>query len=114
MEYALESVALFNPSIAPALQQDGVPSGSTRFVMSLRAVGEGHVSSILFRVGIIDERGNIRLEPHGTHSQPLRASAPDRFEQALFRRDLATLSVPSEQARRILDRLGEQFSRVDL
>jgi predicted GH43/DUF377 family glycosyl hydrolase len=114
MEYALESVALFNPSIAPALQQGGVPPGSLRFVMSLRATGEGHVSSILFRVGIIDERGNIQLEPPGTHGRPLKASVPDTFEKTLFRRDLATLAVPSEQAERILDRLGEQFSRVDL
>ncbi len=82
MEYALESVALFNPSIVPALRQDGVPSGSIRFVMSLRATGEGHVSSIIFRVGLIDAEGNIELEPPGILGRPLKASVPDAFEKA--------------------------------
>src|SRR5262249_3399791 len=114
MEYALESVALFNPSIAPALNQEGVPPGSIRFVMSLRATGEGHVSSIVFRVRIIDERGKSQLEPPGTQSRSLNASVPDHFEKSLFQRDLATLGVPPEQAGRILDRLGPRFTRADL
>ncbi len=114
MEYALESVALFNPSIVPALNQDGVPAGSTRFVMSLRATGEGHVSSIVFRIGIVDELGNIVLEPPGSPGRPLKASVPDDFEKTLFERDLITLGIPSEPARRILERLGERFTRDDL
>ncbi len=44
MEYAIESVALFNPSIVPGLYQDGVRAGGVRFLMSLRATGEGHIS----------------------------------------------------------------------
>ena len=52
MDYALESVALFNPSIVPAILQNDVPAGSVRFLMSLRAIGEGHISSIVFRSGI--------------------------------------------------------------
>jgi predicted GH43/DUF377 family glycosyl hydrolase len=114
MEYAIESVALFNPSIVPALNQDGVPEGSLRFVMSLRATGEGHVSSILFHVGIIDERGKIELEPPGASFRPLQAFVPDDFEKARFRRDLATLGVPADDVRRILERLGERFTRDDL
>jgi hypothetical protein len=53
MEYAIESAALFNPSMVPAIDQAGLPSGSVRFLMSLRATGEGHVSSIVFRRGVI-------------------------------------------------------------
>ena len=48
-EYALESAALFNPSMVPHPDQDGVPEGALRFIMSLRATGEGHISSIEFR-----------------------------------------------------------------
>ncbi len=114
MEYALESVALFNPSIVPALSQDGVPPGSVRFVMSLRATGEGHVSSIIFRVGILDEQGNIELEPPGAHGRPLKASVPDEFEKTLFQRDLAALGVTDGRVSRILDRLGPRFTRDDL
>ena len=51
-EYALESAALFNPSIVAHPDQSGLPEGALRFVMSLRATGEGHISSIEFRTGI--------------------------------------------------------------
>ena len=61
MEYSFESAALFNPSMIPAKDQSDVPAGSIRFLMSLRAVGEGHISSIVFRRGIIDENINIIL-----------------------------------------------------
>ena len=53
-EYALESAALFNPSIVWHPDQSNLAAGSRRFVLSLRAVGEGHISSVTFRVGVID------------------------------------------------------------
>ena len=114
MEYALESVALFNPSIVPALSQEGVSPGSVRFVMSLRATGEGHVSSIIFRVGILDEQGNIELEPPGAHGRTLKASVPDEFEKTLFQRDLAALGVTDGRVSQVLDRLGPRFTRDEL
>lgn len=61
-EYALESAALFNPSIVPHPDQSGVPDGNLRFVMSLRATGEGHISSIEFRSGIIAADGCITMD----------------------------------------------------
>lgn len=62
-EYALESAALFNPSIVPHPDQSGVPEGGLRFIMSLRATGEGHISSIEFRTGLITSDGTISVEP---------------------------------------------------
>lgn len=62
-EYALESAALFNPSIVPHPDQSGVPTGALRFIMSLRATGEGHISSIEFRSGMIDRKGKIAFDP---------------------------------------------------
>ena len=50
-EYSLESAALFNPSIVPHPDQAGLPPGALRFILSLRATGEGHISSITFRTG---------------------------------------------------------------
>ncbi len=114
MEYALESVALFNPSMVPALRQEGLPDGALRFVMSLRATGEGHVSSIVFRVGIVDADGAIHLEPVEKSTRPLKATLVDEFHKPAFRRDLATLGVSDEQTKGILDRLGERFTRQDL
>jgi len=63
-EYSFESAALFNPSIVPNPDQSGLPPGSLRFIMSLRATGEGHISSIKFRSGCIDEDYNISWMTH--------------------------------------------------
>ena len=52
-----------NPSIVPHPDQSGLQLGACRFVMSLRAVGEGHISSIVFREGIADPGGDFRLWP---------------------------------------------------
>ena len=62
-EYSFEASALFNPSIVAHADQSGVPSGSKRFVLSLRAVGEGHVSSLTFRSGIVYQEGTVDIEP---------------------------------------------------
>ena len=62
-EYSLQSAALFNPSIVAHPDQDGVPSGALRFVMSLRATGEGHISSIEFRSGVISAGGDLAFDP---------------------------------------------------
>ncbi len=62
-EYAIEAAALFNPSIVPHPDQSDLPVGSLRFIMSLRAVGEGHISSIEFRTGIIDKDGGMTIDP---------------------------------------------------
>ena len=62
-EYSLQSAALFNPSIVPHPDQEGVPPGALRFVMSLRATGEGHLSSIEFRSGVIHTDGDLAFDP---------------------------------------------------
>jgi len=62
-EYSLQSAAVFNPSIVPHPDQDGVPPGALRFVMSLRATGEGHISSIEFRSGVIGDDGHLAFDP---------------------------------------------------
>jgi predicted GH43/DUF377 family glycosyl hydrolase len=62
-EYSFEASALFNPSIVPHPDQSGVPTGSLRFILSLRAVGEGHVSSLTFRAGITAADGSIAIDP---------------------------------------------------
>ena len=61
-EYSIQSAALFNPSMVAHPNQDGLKEGQKRFIISLRAVGEGHISSIEFRSGIVDANGDITLE----------------------------------------------------
>jgi len=62
-EYSFEASALFNPSIVVHPDQFGVQEGSRRFILSLRAVGEGHVSSLTFRTGLIAADGSVEIEP---------------------------------------------------
>jgi len=62
-EYSFEAAALFNPSIVDHPDQSGAPQGGRRFILSLRAVGEGHVSSLTFRSGSIAADGTITVDP---------------------------------------------------
>jgi predicted GH43/DUF377 family glycosyl hydrolase len=62
-EYSFEAAALFNPSIVSHPDQTGAPEGGRRFVLSLRAVGEGHISSLTFRSGIIGANGSVSVDP---------------------------------------------------
>ena len=62
-EYSFEASALFNPSIVPHPDQSDAPKGGLRFILSLRAVGEGHVSSLTFRAGTIAADGSLTVDP---------------------------------------------------
>ena len=63
LEYSFEAAALFNPSIVAHPDQTGVPKGALRFILSVRAVGEGHISSLTFRSGLIAADGTVALDP---------------------------------------------------
>lgn len=80
-EYSFEASALFNPSIVSHPNQSGAPTGGLRFILSLRAVGEGHVSSLTFRAGTIAADGSLTVDPTARlASIPQichRVSAPD-------------------------------------
>jgi predicted GH43/DUF377 family glycosyl hydrolase len=64
-EYSVEAAALFNPSIVPHPDQTGISPGETKFVLTLRSVGEGHISSIGFMEGVINDQHQIRFTEHG-------------------------------------------------
>ena len=71
-EYSYAAAALMNPSATPHFDQSGMPPGSQRILMSLRAVGEGHISSVAFREGIITDKNELKLAP-----EPPFATATD-------------------------------------
>ncbi|MEO6247096.1 MAG: glycoside hydrolase family 130 protein [Sphingomicrobium sp.] len=71
-EYSYAAAALMNPSVVPHPDQTGLPPGSVRILMSLRAVGEGHISSIAFREGLIGPGSELALSP-----EPPFATATD-------------------------------------
>ena len=100
-EYSLESAALFNPSIVQHPDQSDLAPGALRFVLSLRATGEGHISSITFRTGIIHADHRIEVQtPSG--SSPSRRQIPNPvYERALFERKLSELGLTNEFTRRL-------------
>jgi len=113
-EFSLESAALFNPSIVPHPDQSGVPRNGLRFVLSLRATGEGHVSSVTFRTGMIHPDGRIEvLAASGFLTEPRRIPNP-LYDRVLFERKLFELSLNNEFTRRTIDRLGQSFNLKEL
>jgi len=113
-EYSLESAALFNPSIVPHPDQSGLPPGALRFILSLRATGEGHVSSITFRTGIIHPDNRIEVfAPTGLLTEPRQIPNP-RYQKALFGRKLSELGLTGDFTRRVMRKLGESFALDEL
>jgi predicted GH43/DUF377 family glycosyl hydrolase len=96
-EYAFEAAALFNPSIVVHPDQSGVQPGAMRFVLSLRSVGEGHVSSITFRTGTCDAEGVVIVDPPALQAvapriENIPGGAPDDPGIRLFCEDSRDLS----------------------
>jgi len=113
-EYSLESAALFNPSIVPHPDQTGLPTGALRFILSLRATGEGHISSITFRTGIIHPDRRIEVLSTTGFLTEARQIPNPLYQKALFGRKLSELGLTGEFARRVMNKLGESFSLEEL
>jgi predicted GH43/DUF377 family glycosyl hydrolase len=113
-EYSVEAAALFNPSIVPAPDQSGLPRGAQRFVMSLRAVGEGHLSSIEFRSGVLGANGELGIDDAGTQLIAGRRTPPAQFHKAHFAAKLRELGAINELSSGLLDRLGTTFTPEEL
>jgi predicted GH43/DUF377 family glycosyl hydrolase len=112
-EYAIEAAALFNPSMVAHPDQDGCLPGEVRFVMSLRAVGEGHLSSIEFRTGTIDAQSVIRLDPPGRFPDTGHRR-PASYDRGLFADKLAELGHADENARFLWSRLPPRFTAAEM
>jgi predicted GH43/DUF377 family glycosyl hydrolase len=112
-EYSIEAAALGNPSIVVSPDQSGLGSGEVRFLMSLRAIGEGHISSIEFRTGVVDADAGVRLDaPSGYAMTGERR--PHEHDRLLFTAKLGDLGMINEVAERVLARLAGQFSMETL
>jgi predicted GH43/DUF377 family glycosyl hydrolase len=113
-EYSLESTALFNPGIFPSPDQSGLQLGECRVILSLRATGEGHISSITFRCGILDSEANLRLDPVSRYVQQPRPQPAARYDLATFRRKLQELGVEFEAVGLATQGLAPGFLMSDL
>ncbi|HEX9866965.1 MAG TPA: glycoside hydrolase family 130 protein [Acidimicrobiia bacterium] len=108
-EYSIEAAALNNPSIVPAPDQTGVGPGEQRFIMSLRAIGEGHLSSIGFRSGVISPTGDLTFDKTGPYPT-IGARTDAIYDKDFFTKRLMELGAWNEIARVILDSLADLFT----
>jgi len=113
-EYSIESAALFNPSIVPHPDQSHLKKGSLRFVMSLRATGEGHVSSIVFRSGVLDRRNRIFFNPISDFVETPDLQLNPLYKRNPFQLKLNEMGVGNEITAYILNQLREDFTYKEL
>jgi len=112
-EYAIEAAALFNPSMVIHPDQDGLPPGTIRFAMSVRAVGEGHISSIEFRTGTID-KNDVVIFDELSGATVLSQTIPTTYSRAVFAQQHVELGGDQSSARFVLETLPPLFVRADL
>lgn len=113
-EYSPESAALFNPSIVPHPDQSGLPKGALRFILSLRATGEGHISSITFRTGVVSAQHRITLTPPVPFVTEPERVPNAAYAKGLFAHKLEEAGVQNDFCRRVLDQLHEDFTLKEL
>ncbi len=114
MEYSIESAALFNPSIVPHPNQNGVKEGELRFIMSLRATGEGHISSIVFRRGIIMNNGSLLFDKVTEFVETPTVTHDPFYDRHLFRLKLEDMNAWDETSRRIFEQIPDIFTFSEL
>jgi len=112
-EFSIEAAALTNPSIVPAPDQSGLEPGTERFVISLRGIGEGQMSSIEFRSGVVDATGEITIEPT-TRYAVTGTRSPPTFDKAVFCATLAEMGAYNEMAGFVIDPLPDRFELQQL
>jgi len=114
MEYSIEAAALFNPSIVPHPDQSRLPDGAVRFLLSLRATGEGHISSIVFRRGVMNGRGRIRFDPPPRFAYSARPVHEQHMSRELFLNKLGGAAVQHDTVLEVLRELPDPFGPADL
>lgn len=113
-EYSVEAAALFNPSVVPHPDQKDVAKGSKRFIMSFRATGEGHVSSIEFRSGMIDAHHDIYFDPISQYVATPEMHRDSVYHWLHFQRKINEICACERVVNHLLDGLGETFTFDEL
>src|SRR5437867_1129453 len=113
-EYALEAAALFNPSIVPHPDQSDMPAGALRFILSLRATGEGHISSVTFRTGVVDANNQVTINKPTPFLVAPQQIPNATYEKSLFERKLYELGLTGAFSRDLLVELKPYFTLDEL
>ena len=113
-EYSLESAALFNPSLVAHPDQSGLAEGELRFILSLRATGEGHISSIEFRTGVIRADHSISVEEPSRFVTAPRVNPNPTYLKAIFLDKLMEMGFENDWSSLVMESLGKTFTLSDL
>lgn len=113
-EYAIESAALFNPSMVPHPDQTGVKPGALRFIMSLRATGEGHISSIEFRSGVLGPNGSIDVDEVSRLVVAPEVMRNPTYLKHVFVDKLNEMGFQNPWATQVMNSLGSSFTHEEL
>ena len=109
MEYSIESTAFFNPSIVEDPYQTNLEEGQKRVIVSFRATGEGHISSIVFRSGIIDKNNNLKFKAPGKYVDVPEVVKRHVYEKKLFLKKLDEMNIHKDVIDLVIDKLGDKF-----
>jgi predicted GH43/DUF377 family glycosyl hydrolase len=109
-EYSIESAALFNPSIVAHPDQSHLNNGSLRFIMSLRATGEGHISSIVFRSGVLDRRNKFLFDPISDFVETPDLQLDPVYKRNPFQLKLNEMGASDAITTHILNQLPHDFT----
>jgi predicted GH43/DUF377 family glycosyl hydrolase len=113
-EYSIQAAAFFNPSIVDHPDQHGVEKGERRVILSFRSTGEGHISSIEFRSGVLDKNNGIRFDEVSRFVETPEVIKNPKYDNHVFRYKLEDMESLNEVSESILDRLVDHFSFHDL
>lgn len=108
-EFSIESTAFFNPSIIEAPDQSNLQPGQRRIIVSFRATGEHHISSIVFRLGIIEKDNSLKFQPEGSLVDEPEMIKRHVYKKKSFLKKLSEMNIHKEIINTVMDKLGDTF-----
>lgn len=108
-EFSIESTAFFNPSIVESPDQSHLQAGQKRIIVSFRATGEQHISSIVFRQGIIDKDNSLKFQPEGSLVDKPEVIKRYVYKKKSFLKKLSEMNIQKEILNTVMDKLGDKF-----
>ncbi len=109
MEYSIESAAIFNPSIIEDFDQSFLAEGEKRVILSFRATGEGHLSSIVFRRGILDANNDLKMMKVRNHIDLPKIVHKKFYDKGRFVQKLREMKISKQYSSIIMEGLPEHF-----
>ncbi|CAL1519236.1 glycoside hydrolase family 130 protein [Chitinophaga sp. MM2321] len=113
-EYSIESAAFFNPSLIEDVDQSGLEEGEKRVIMSFRAVGEGHISSIAFRSGLINKNNQISLDSPGNYVDEAEVIRNSMYKKSSFFQNAVSIKLPDSVMQEVQSSLSDEFEYLAL